>query len=470
MSSILGLTSGKTFEDKGFYSLNDRRRVFREFPNGGAPLTGLLSLMEVEATDNAKFGWFEKRFQQVETTLIAGSSSPFYQSANGGGTNYSTAQNFAGMDTTADSRTIKVADSSNFRATQVIMIRSVPKSDTVFVDIKGVVTAINSGYITFDTVEAVTAILCTNNLRSAASTKGPVGCVVSVIGTANKENNTSTGNGRFVVPVNPENYTQIFRTPYAFSATSLKIPASFDKTGVYREKAKDNCIDHLTDIEKAMLFGTKAIRNATDAGGDLVPERYTGGITWFLEEWERQYGGTTVYRPGEAALTADTDDKKRIIENLTGTMTYAKWNEYVERAFRVTNNKASEKLVLCGSGALMAVNTLIELGLVVANKNMGPESTYGMNLVTIETVYGILHFKTHPLFNQDSAWRYYALILDVQNLRYRPLNDRDTAQLKNRQGNDVDGRKDEWLSEVGLEVRYPESHMLIKNLQAITKA
>lgn len=470
MSSILGLTSGKTFADKGFYSLNDRRRVFREYPNGGAPLVGLLSLMDSEPTDNAKFGWFEKRFVQPESVLaVSGQeTSPFWSAV--GGTNYSTTQAFNGVENnTPHTRTVRVADSTNFRVSQVIMIRDVPQSNSAFVQIKGVITAVQTGLLTFQVLEDVTGVLCTTNLTTGG-TKGPVGATVSVIGTANAENASSLGNGRFVVPVNPENYTQIFRTAYGFSATSLKMPANFDKTGIYREKAKDNCIDHMTEIEKAMLFGSKAISTATDVSGDTVPIRYTGGILWFLQEWERSGGGTTGYRPSGSAATLDSDDNKRIIENVSGTMTYATWNTYVERAFRVTNNKSSEKLVLCGSGALAAVNSLVELGLVTTNKNMGTESTYGMNLVTLETVFGVLHFKSHPLFNADPAWRYDALILDVQNLRYRPLNDRDTALLKNRQANDVDGRKDEWLSEVGLEVRFPESHMYIKNLRTITKS
>ena len=48
MSRILGLVSGKTFADKSFYGLNNRRQVLYNFPNGAAPLLGLLSLMDTE--------------------------------------------------------------------------------------------------------------------------------------------------------------------------------------------------------------------------------------------------------------------------------------------------------------------------------------------------------------------------------------------------------------------------------------
>jgi hypothetical protein len=79
-----------------------------------------------------------------------------------------------------------------------------------------------------------------------------------------------------------------------------------------------------------------------------------------------------------------------------------------------------------------------------------------------------VHFKTHPLFSQDTTLRNDGLLLDVQNLKFRALNDSDTTLLANRQPRDYDGRKDEWLTEAGLEVNFPESNMYIKNLQVIT--
>jgi hypothetical protein len=60
------------------------------------------------------------------------------------------------------------------------------------------------------------------------------------------------------------------------------------------------------------------------------------------------------------------------------------------------------------------------------------------------------------------------LILDVQNLKYRYMQGRDTELLKNRQNNGDDFRRDEWLTEAGLECRFPESHMFIQNITNYT--
>ncbi len=462
MSGILGLTSGKTFEDKGFYSLNDRRMVFHEYPNGAAPLTGLLSLMNTEPTDNSKFGWWEKRFVTPKTTIAPGGLGPF--STAGGDVAFATPKSFA----VGEAVRALVVSTADFRVRDQIWFKDLPTSAGVG-QLQGIVTAIISATkLEFQVVEAVANVL-NNQLLISAGT-GPIGANVVSLGTVNAENAASNGYGIWFPPINPENYTQIFRTPFGFSGTSLKIPANFDKTGLYKEKAKDSSILHMTGLEKAFIFGQRSLQNVNDPqSGDLVPMRTTGGIYWYLQQWEMAEGGIYGYRPGGLALTADADDEKRIIRNTSGTMTWATFNSYIERAFRRTNNKSFEKIVFCGSRALGALNTLIE-NKVVTNKNLPAESTYGMNLVTIETTYGTLHFKSHPLFTEHPAFAYSMLIVDVGNLVYRPLNDRDTVLLADRQANDVDGRKDEWFSECGLEVRFPESNMLIQNVQQITVA
>lgn len=463
MSGILGLTSGKTFDDQSFYSLNDRRQVFHEYPNGASPLTGLLSLMNTEPTDNSKFGWWEKRFVTPKTNIAAaaGPAAPF--STGGGDIAFASPHTFAA----GDSVRVTVDDTTNFRVRDQIWFKDLPLSSGVG-QLQGIITAIiSSTKIDFTVTEGLAAVLNTTNPVDGG-TAGPVDAYVVSLGTANAENAASNGYGLWYPPINPENYTQIFRQPFGFSGTSLKIPANFDKTGLYKEKAKDASLLHMTGMEKAFLFGSKGTINVTDPqSGDLVPMRTTGGLLWYLREWEKANGGTYEYRPGGAAITSDADDDCRIVRNTTGSMTWATFQSYLERAFRRTNNRSFEKLALCGSKALGAINTLLE-NKVVHNKNLPSESTYGMNVVTVETTYGILHFKSHPLFTEHPAFEKSILIVDVGNLRYRPLNDRDTTLLPDRQANDVDGRKDEWFTEAGLEVNFPESNMLIQNVNTIT--
>ena len=60
----LGLISSEQIDD--YWVQNTRRRVFYAYPNGAAPLTGLLSLMENKDTPLPEFGWNEERWSPIK--------------------------------------------------------------------------------------------------------------------------------------------------------------------------------------------------------------------------------------------------------------------------------------------------------------------------------------------------------------------------------------------------------------------
>jgi len=159
-------------------------------------------------------------------------------------------------------------------------------------------------------------------------------------------------------------------------------------------------------------------------------------------------------------------------ENTSGTsntITRSELEGYLQRVFAVSNNKTNEKLVLGGAGFIGAINVAYER-LIQTTRSLGKkdDETYGMNLTGLQTVHGMIWMKSHPLFSQRTDMMYNALVLDVGNLKYRYLTDSDTILLKNRQNPGEDRRRDEWLTECGLECRFPESHMYFKNVAIIS--
>jgi len=56
------------------------------------------------------------------------------------------------------------------------------------------------------------------------------------------------------------------------------------------------------------------------------------------------------------------------------------------------------------------------------------------------------------------------LFCDVHNLRYRPFSKSDTFLRKQIQTPSMDGRMDEWMTEAGLELKFPESFTFMQNL------
>lgn len=456
VDSILGLISGQTFADENFYNRTNRRRIFRDFPTGQFPLTGFLSLMETEACDSYKFGWFEKRTPDTSTTLGTG-AAPFSPT----GSNIPTA---SPMTFTAGTvyRAV-VASTDQMIVNQQLFFDDLPRSSGS-APVQGLITSIvDSTHVEFRVVETETAVLNSANLTTDA-TRGPCAAKVLTIGNAHSEGARSQS-GKFYPPLDAENFTQIFRNSFEFTATGLKIPTEFDSTGVYAETAEDTLRDHMVEMELAFLFGSKGIQTIVGSDGVSRPRRTTGGIIWFLKQWE---AADSIYRGGTGApaITLNTEDEKRIIKSTSGTVTFDEFDGYIERAFRVTNTKTFEKLVLCGNGFLGAVNRYLK-AVGQLNKDYTVQKVYGNDVTTWISPWGTLHFKSHPLWNQQAVLRKNALIVDVNRLRFRPLNDRDTVCLENRQDNDTDGRKDEWLTEAGLEVNMPEAHMYLQNFNEI---
>ena len=90
------------------------------------------------------------------------------------------------------------------------------------------------------------------------------------------------------------------------------------------------------------------------------------------------------------------------------------------------------------------------------------DGTFGHKVMMINTVHGDLNLIREPLFRGMSAGM--LLLADMNQLAYRPLVgnglNRDTSITTNVQQADEDLRKDMILTEAGLEITIPETHML----------
>jgi hypothetical protein len=444
--AILGMVGTESLSTERH--TNIRRKVFELYPNGSAPLLGLLSLLDDEETNDPEYKWYESRYvQQRTTTASQGTSLGPFKTAADADAGDST------LSITAETEyIIVVASSENFRDGHQILIRGVASTGgTLTKEIQGIVTSIPSTTkIKFRCIKTVTAV-------DNGATNENVGKEVIVTGSAFAQGSRSGSREIYTLPDDYYNYCQIFKTPFSMTGTALKTAVKYDDSGDYKRKAKKHSVDHMIEMERAFLFGerTKYVDSTTN-----LPTYTTGGILFFLRSWEAgDYGTVTA--------SADTDDDKRIIDNTAGTFTINTYEGYLERLFRRSNNESNEKLVFCGNTALLALNRAYrDMGCL--NMNVPVTETFGMDIISHRTPFGTVHYKTHPLFNVNDELRKSMLFLDVKNLKYRHVLDRDVKLLKNRQENDADYRKDEWLGEAGLELQVPESFMFIKNMSAVT--
>ena len=461
--TILGLPSSKKFADESDRFYNHRRQILHSYPNGKAPLTGILSMIPEEETNDSIIYWYEKRYKSPKTTLRG--TDPMTSTAPSTGDADDGTAITTGAKTITTSYYMKVASTSEFKIGQVLYLDTNSTEWYVVAVTRGVAAESLKGYLTVRLLRAYTIV--------TVATEFAVSSVLRVIGTAYGEGATGLNVKitAFKRPYRIENTTQIFRDAMEFPGSVLKMGLKYDNTGPYKEKAHDLVTDHMTGIERALLLGKRSTtsRASFDTNQEDLTVRTMSGIIEFLELWDAGSTGLTIdgatYAPYsfKSASTLDTDDDKRIITNSAGTISVDKFNQWAERTGRYHTNKSGDKLVLCGSGALIALTKMFRLNSSFTVKY--GEKAYGLTVTVVTTPFGDFNLVTHPLFNEDSTMTYWMLFLDIWSLKYRPLVDRDTKLLKNRQNPGDDLRRDEFLTECSLEFMMPEAHMLVKNVR-----
>lgn len=229
------------------------------------------------------------------------------------------------------------------------------------------------------------------------------------------------------------NYTQIFRT--AFMITETAKHTRF-RTGPREDEYATKALKlHMSDIERAMFWGRRHEDNSVPA----QPVRYTGGLISQI---------STVV--DVATYTVAGQMKEDAFDRLL-----------VETIFAYGGK---EKLAFVGpkvAGHLQAIG----------KARWSPTSvdgTYGVAITGYKTFAGSLMVHMHPQFRQVPGMSNAMVILDLTAIKYRYLQGRDTALLRDRQANDVDAVKHEYLTECGLELLQDRTNAIIRGWDTIT--
>lgn len=466
----LGLIGSEQIDD--FWMRNTRRRIFRAYPNGTAPMTGFLSLMESEDTPIPEFGWNEERWASVKTTTIAGPATtgnktgPF---TTAGTTTSSGDSNGVFSLTAFQSIRVYVTDASLFQPDDVVTIFQMGTGPggtaTGSDDLVGRVVETGTGWIELELTAAITNLL---NTAAAAITGNKY---VLLSGSAFAEGSRSRS-GRNVFPSEIKNFTQIQKTAFELTRTALKAPTTYDKTGAYKDIAQTNGINHLSQIEWTAFFSKRGKTTATE-NGQTVRRGFTGGLRWFLDQWEKgsvSAGGAFDY--GQPDVSAQTDyltyTNKRVIKLGGTTIPKSTFSSLMTRLFERTNASTFDKLCFCGPDYLPKISDMFEKQTQTTNLRENGFKGFDFELIKHTSNAGTVYYKVHPLFN-DPWMRSSAFYIDLGYMGYRPLTDTDTDIQPMIQENDADKRKDQWLSEYGFEFRFPEAFMFVENLGGITQ-
>ena len=388
-----------------------REMVLRLYPNGGAPLTAILSKMSSEKVTDPTFHWWEKALPSQRGTITgiytdAGLTTPY---VSGGAI---AAVLYVKMS---------AADVAHFRARHVVLLVDAgQRSNKVVAKVTAATANGASSYITIKLLEADDNGTARDLSDAAANSSTAL-----VIGTVNEEG-AAAPSALAYDPNEKYNYTQIFRNSLDHTRTAMRTKL---RTGDQVAEAKRECLElHSMEMERAFIFGIPTV--GTGDGGK--PERTTGGLKSFLTtnlfDYTQEAGTATWLAGGEDWL-----------------------DEKLEAIFKYGSR---EKLGLCGSGAIRGINRLA--------KNAGTfeltakTMAYGIQVVEWVTPFGTLYLKLHPLFSDLPIYSNSVAICEPKFMKYRFID--DTGYKPQIQANDIDGEKSEYLTEAGLEFYHEKAH------------
>jgi len=385
----------------GEFGTDFRPKNYRELytllePNGNAPLNAMLAMGSSSSTNDPEYKNFRDALPERRVTIASGISSA----------------------SASDVEFVISGDDAKFVVAGTILI----SSET------GEVMRVGAAAVSGANMSLTNV---TRNIGSTGLTTED-GKELFIAGYAATEGDTTPTPVSFDATV-ATNFTQIFRT--AFSVTNT-LNATFLRTGNKEDEQRTKALKlHMSDIERAMIFGKKSETNASSS----QPMRTTGGL---LEAISTVKDGTVDYSNG---VITEADFDLLLIEEI----------------FKFGSN---QKIAFVGP---RVANHLQQIG----KNRFQPtqvQGTYGVNVTRYQTFAGDLLVHLHPQFRQLTHMRDSMLVVDFPDLEYRHLDGRDTQLLENRQNNDEDLVKHEYLSECGLELKQDLTHAFIKNWSSIS--
>ena len=235
-------------------------------------------------------------------------------------------------------------------------------------------------------------------------------------------------------PTTDFNYTQIFKTAVQVTGT---LQNTYLRTGDKEQEQLTKALKlHMADIERSMFFGKRHEENGSTAS----PTRYTGGLTNSI---------TNVTDGATYGATANTITEKEFDRLL------------IEDIFAYGS---TEKVAFCGA---RVISNLMEIG-----KNRWQptqiDNAYGVSLSRYTTYAGDLLVYMHPMFRQVPNMDKEMIVLDMNELKYRYMQGRDTQLIRDIQTPDFDGVKHMYMTECGLEMTQAKVHHRIKGWSAVS--
>jgi len=463
MGTFYNPNAGST-ATSGLVNLNDTRRIFNfgdrvaELAPQQSPFFVYLSKIAKKATDDPVFKFLEQRHQWQRRNFFVSTGEDWDPGTVSAGNAVAAGTDLhISCNVTKDGK-ISTSEEECFFIVpgQVIAIYSDGDSKVYRfkIDEAATVTTVdntaagNGKYINHDATNGHTEITGESLIAVADVAGGAdmnAGQKGQVIGSAWGEGSTAPTGWEDII-ADSEGYCQIFKTAMnLFSGTAM----ATQYRGIadeYQRVWQTKLMEHKMDLEQAMLLGVGAA--GTETSTTSAPVRYTHGILPYTETNGKVYSMSYATSGYDAFLDA------------------------MEDYFAPEGGNSGNKLVLASRKVITYLNKLGSGSFL--NNSVGASQysldvdtvpgAFGHQVTVVNTIFGNLHFVQEPLLR--GPWEDYAVCVDLKNVAYRPLVgngvSRDTFIETNIQANDEDGRRDQIITEAGLEISLPETHAVLK--------
>lgn len=427
-----GLRGTDGFTVTGQRPENFREKILKLYPNGDVPLTAFLASCKSEKTTDPVYHWFQRTLSNKRASGTAGAF--VYEDAIMSDAYDASQDNAAGTTVYVK---VTAAECKEFRPGHTVLMRD---ADDYTNDVRGVVTE--------TLIDGATSRVSVKLLQADGTGNGDLSnCdTLLIIGNANAEG-ADMPNSVTYDPEEKSNRCQIFRTPLEITRTAMQTRL---RTGdPYEDLVDQAAEDHSREMEYAFIYGY----GGADTGANGQPRRFTQGILAAIQA----DAATNVSNYATATTISDSSLPSESFDGFTWVQKGGTWlNLMLEKIFRYGSSDG--KMAFCGSGALMGIQMLAETGSFIT---LQPGAkAYGLDVTKWITPFGTLNLRIHPLFSHEPTNRNSILIFEPRNLVYRYVQDTIFKKDKNwRNGGStsVDGMKEEFLTECGLEYHFTET-------------
>jgi len=238
-----------------------------------------------------------------------------------------------------------------------------------------------------------------------------------------------------------KNCTQIFREPYTITRTA-RVSKQYGGPELARLQAR-KLAKIKVDVEWALL-SQGAI--ALDASS---------------ENPRRTFQGFGVNASGAGSIKTNNGDTSTNLQLNYSSGTLDDMDAVVEYIFQDQLNGSMTKTVFASNKWMRKLVAMVRDNTSsVLNAMMGEDEKAGLRVTSFMGPVGQLDFISHPLLN--GLYEDYAIAIDPSNFDVRALAQSDFQLRRDIVKDGSDGQTDEWLVEVGPEVRNEQTHAIMK--------